>query len=741
MAVLLAVGLVTGCGASRETVTVTERPEPIASTEGSTQVATPPEVPIPTGYDTVQARRFDQGKMWTFENPPARYFRQQYGFKPSSSWFNRARLAALRFGDGCSASFVSGSGLVMTNHHCGRDYIEDVSRSGESLLEDGFYARSTGDERRVEGLHVDQLIRIEDVTDRVYRGTGDDPDARGQARQERADRLEERLTQEAKSKNERLRVEVVGLYSGAKYSAYTYRRYEDVRLVMAPELRLGFFGGAADNFTYPRYALDVAFFRVYDSDGEPLKTDSYFEWDTDGAEEGDPVFVVGNPGSTRRLSTISQLEFARDHELPARLDVLERRAEILEPYVENHPERADEYGLRNVLFTVENSVKNLRGQLRGLRDPYLMARRGKAERALRDSIVAVDSLRRRYASVFDQIEQLQQSKRTIAGKSGAFTAFSNVDLGSRVLTRAVYAYYYDFLRTRGAPEDRLENIREDAVKVEDWPAEVEKEFIEARLREIRSAYGPSHPTVQRLLGDRSPAALADSLVAQSALMDSTAYIKKLGEGYLSSKDASVPVMKALAPLFLNANRQMSDFNSSEQTLNAKLSRARFAVYGNTIPPDATFTLRIADGRVKGYPYNGTTAPAFTNFYGLYDHYFSYNSQAWSLPEEWVDPPEKLDLDTPINLVTTNDITGGNSGSPLLNRELEVVGLIFDGNIESLPNEFLYTSSTARAVAVDARGILEALDDVFQTDRLAQELTTGRLVATEDEANDSVTSDR
>jgi len=730
---IVALLLLAGCGSARETVTVTERPEPIPSTEGDTTVVEQPAiVDIPSRFDTAEAGRFDQGKMWTFDNPPREYLRNEYGFAPRDRWFKKARLGALRFGEGCSASFVSPNGLVMTNHHCGREYITKVSRTNENLLDEGFYAESTEAERRAADLHVDQLIQIEDVTDEIYADLEDGRDTGAQQRRQRVEELEETWTQEAKRKNNRLRVEVVSLYSGAKYSKYTYRRYEDVRLVMAPELRMGFFGGTPDNFTYPRYSFDVTFFRVY-VDDEPLETETHFSWDVDGAEEGEAVFVVGNPGSTSRLNTVAQLKYDRDHELPQRLNALRTRSGILEGYIRENPQQADAFDLRNPYFSIENSVKSLDGQLRGLRDPYLMARRGKAEIALYDSIQAVDSLRTRYASVIEKIKQNQQSKRIIADKNAAFVAFSNTSVGSRVLGRAVYAYYYDFLRTRGAAKDRLETIRSDAMEMDDWPKPVEKGFIAARLREVRDAFGASHPTVQKILQNRSPQEVAQHLVDNSALIDSTQYARLLGEGYLNSGDPSVPIINALAPLFFQTNRQLQDYISTEENLNARLNRARFAVYGPTMPPDASFTLRLSDGRIQSYPYNGTRASAFTNFFGLYDHYYSYGADVWKLPARWLSPPQAFDLDTPFNLVSTNDIAGGSSGSPLLNRDLEVVGLIFDSNIEALPNEYLYTNRTARAISVDARGILEAIRDLYGADRLAQELTTGTLVPSEDDA--------
>jgi hypothetical protein len=724
-AILLLALAVAGCGPSKETATVATVTETAPSTETKAPEPEPVTV-VPAGYDTVMAQRFDRGKMWTFENAPLDYFQAEYGFTPDEAWFRKARLGALRIPN-CSASFVSPHGLVMTNHHCARESISKVSKEGESLLDNGFYAESLDEERTVPDFYVEQVIEIEDVTDRVRSRIRKGGDTRGQNRDQAIEQMQEEMTSAAQRRDKDLSVEIAALYSGARYSAYTYRTFSDVRLVMAPELTLGFFGGAPDNFTYPRYTLDVAFFRVYGDDGEPITPAQHFSWNLDGSETGDAVFVVGNPGSTSRLSTVSQLTFARDHILPGQLDILETRSNILRPYIEQNPEKADEYDLRNTFFSIENSVKNFRGQLRGLRDPYLVARRAKAEQALHDSIMAVDSLRGVYGNVLREIEDLQRSKRTASKKNTAFAAFAAPSLGSRVLTRAVYGYFYDTLKRRGAGSDRLENIREEAMTITDWPAEVEAPFIAARLREIRDAFGANDPTVRSIMSNRTPEEIASSLVETSALMDSTKFAEMFDASFLSSKDPAVPLIQAIAPLFFTTTRQMSDFSSTEETLNGRLARARFAVVGTEIPPDATFTLRIADGRVKEYNYNGTRANAFTNFYGLYDHYYSYGSANWNLPERWVNMPQDLDLDTPLNLVTTNDISGGNSGSPLLNQDLEIVGLVFDSNIEALPNEFLYTTEKARAISVDARGILEAIRDVYEAERMVEELVEGRLI--------------
>jgi len=730
--------LVAGCGTPRETVEVAERPPSSADT-----VVSPADtlsgdgtvsgrVPLPTGYDTVQVGHFDRGKLWTFDQVPQDYFQSAYSVEADSQWLNKARKGALRFGDNCSASFVSAKGLVMTNHHCAREAISAAKQNGESLLKDGFYADSLEAERSVADLHVDQLVRVEDVTQRITEGEGPGGASLRGSRQQRADMLESVLTEQASSDNENLQVEVVELYHGAKYAAYTYRRYDDVRLVMAPELQIGYFGGEADNFTYPRYSLDVAFFRVYADDGTPLHPDVYFSWDQDGVEVGEPVFAVGNPASTNRLEMVSQWQYDRDYRLPARLEVFRSRQKLLGSYISNHPEKATATGLQNTYFSLRNSIKSLKGQLDGLQDPYLIARRGKAVRALRDTIAAIDSLSQ-YNRVVAQIKQLQQSKRILADKHRAFITFANLQLGSRILSRAVHGYYYDFLRTRGASPDRVQDIRSDAETIANWPAELEEAFLTTHLQEIRAAFGPDHPTMQKLFRARSPDSLATHLVRESALMDSTAFVKLLDEGYLKSKDPSVSVIEALAPLFLNTNRQMEDIRSTEKNLNRRLSRARRAIYGAQIPPEASFTLRISGGIVKGYSFNGAAAPPFTNFYGMYDRYYSHNRNDWALPERWITPPDSFDLATPLNLVSTNDISGGSSGSPLLNSDLEIVGVVFDSNMEALPNDYLFRNQRGRAISVDVRGILEALDNMYGATRLVREVT-GEGGATGNEAS-------
>ncbi len=734
-----------GCASPQEVAMVTERPTPTTETRPTTPPPTPPVTEAtPAPESDALLGRFDGGKMWTFDNPPLDYFEEAYGFRPDSTWFRKARLGALRFSTFCSASFVSPRGLVMTNHHCARESVTKVSKDEEDLIEEGFYAQGLDQERKVEDLYVEQLIAIEDVSERVHAASkavrGDNEKV--QALQNKAEQIEKQMTATVQAQDSTLRVEVIELYNGGQYAAYTFRRYDDVRLVMAPEKKLGYFGGDADNFTYPRYSLDMSFFRAYDKEGNALQTDNYFRWSTAGSREGDPVFVVGNPGSTSRLGTVSALEFERDFTSPEQIAALETRATAIKAYLDAAPDSVDTDALRNTYFSLTNSIKSSKGELEGLRDPDLIVRRAAAEDKLRRDLAANEELQEQYGGLFQDLEELQRSKKAVVSRMAAFSFFGT-QLGSRVMTRALYGYYYDTLKRRGfLPPDELAEIRKEALGFEDFPRDVEQALIAQRLRDVGQALGDADPTYRKITGGLPVDSVAAQLVRNTALTDSAGFATLLDKSYLGSGDATVEVIEALAPLYFTYAGQQQSFDNREELLNGQLAKARFALYGTSVPPDASFSLRIADGVVKGYDYNGTRAPAFTTFYGLYNHHFSYEkvSDDWDLPERWLDHPASFDRSTPLNLVSTNDITGGNSGSPLLNKDLEVVGLIFDGNIESLPNNYLFQDETARAVSVDARGILEALDDIYDADRIVLELTTGQMVATEAEADTALGSE-
>jgi len=674
----------------------------------------------------VDIGRFDGGKMWTFDNPPEQWLSEAYEIQTDSSWFAKARLGALRFGSNCSASFVSDRGLILTNHHCARESIADVSGEREDLLKDGFLAREKSEERKIANLYVEQLWEITDVTERVHRAgqvvRGDNERVR--ARLDKAREIEEAMTQSAKMRDSTLRVEVVELYSGERFAAYTYRRYEDVRLVMAPEKELGYFGGEQDNFTFPRYTLDMAFFRAYDQNGNVAMTPHHYDWSTKGVEAGEPVFVVGNPGSTSRLGSVSQLRFERDYVLKHQIEALQRRESLLRSFRGGDGPGSDE--IDNMWFSISNSLKALSGQLKGLRNDTLMAKRSAAEFQMREDLFKSDSLSARYGSVFQNIDELQRSKRAEAGRMKAFT-FLGTTIGSRILTRALYGYYYANLQQRGyADKSALDDIRKEALALKDFPLEADQAMMVIRFQELQEALGMNDPTIRSILGGLTIDSLASKIATTSVLSDSAGFAELLDTGYLSSDDPTVPVMSALAPLYFTAQRQAESFTNREDLLHAELASLRFALYGTDSPPDASFSLRISDGRVSGYRYNGTHAPAFTTFYGLYDHYYAYRnlSEAWDLPERWQNPPDTFVLSTPLNFVSTNDITGGNSGSPLLNEHLEIVGLIFDGNIESLPNVYIFSDRTARAISVDVRAIVVSLEHIYNAEFLVQEIMHG-----------------
>lgn len=693
----------------------------------------------PTVYgvdlDTVRAGRFDQGKMWTFDDPPARYFAETYGFDANAAWFERARLGALRI-PSCSASFVSPNGLVLTNHHCAREFASQVTEAGEALLDNGLVATDLADEREVEGFEADQLVDIVAVTDEVN-ATLDalPPEERPERRESLLEEIEARILAERGGEESGHVVEMISLYNGGRTSAYVFRRYTKAKLVMVPELQIGFFGGEPDNFSYPRYNLDFSLFRIYDDDGRPLHTEHYFPFDADGLEEGDPIFIVGNPGSTSRLQTVAELEFRRDVNDPSVVDLLRSRMAVLDGYIRAHPVEAEERDLRNTYFGLANSLEAQEGQVRGLRDPVILARRRDTERSFQTAIDADSALARRYGSLIADVAALQEQKRAEAAGFGAFLAMTSSDVSSSTLHRALIAFQVLSMRQGGAPADQVEPLLEELRSVPGQAPELDRAFVEARFHDFARSYGDDAPIVSAVLQGLSIEARAAAVVSGSQLQDSAAAVAAVEGGTVTLADPAIAVVRGYLPTFIQFQRMISSVFPQEEEIAAELGRARFEVYGTDVPPDATFSLRIADGVVQGYDYNGTRAPAFTTIYGLYDrHYSNLGYDDWALPERWLNPPGTLDLATPLNFVSTADIIGGNSGSPVLDEDLEVVGVVFDGNTESLPGDFIYLPEVNRAVTVDVRAILEALERIYDSDRLVVELTTGRLVETEAEAD-------
>jgi hypothetical protein len=685
--------------------------------------------------DTVQAGRFDMGKMWTFEYAPMDYFTATYGFQADQAWFDAARMAALRI-PGCSAAFVSPNGLVVTNHHCVRGAVVQVTRTGENLLDDGFLASSLEEERRIPNYYVDQLIAAEDVSEEVFqaldRATGEAE--RDRARREVVSRIQERLAALHPSAEGAVRVEVTALYNGGRYSAYTYRRHSDVRMVSAAELQLGFFGGDPDNFTYPRYALDFAFLRVYGSDGEPLRTDHFFRWSQEGVQEGDVVFVIGNPGPTNRLNTTSQLTFQRDWLVPAQKSFLGTRLSILQEFYDADPERGEAMDLRNQMFSLSNSLKANTGRLDALRDPAVMARKADGERRFQEALEGDPELRSRWGSLIPDMARVQDDKRELGPEYSAFVRLASGNTESALLTRALFAVTWLEARQAGAPVDTLNAIRQQILRITDPPVELEEALLAERIRDFQRYLGSGHPLTEEALGGRSPEGAATSLRTRSVLASREEASGAMDAGTLSLDDPAVRLAQVLLPYYRDFVFRFGAMEDMEQGMAAELGRARFAVYGTDVPPDASRSPRITDGVVLPYEYNGTLAPVYTTFFGLYDRFYSHGrSSDWDLPQRWVPPPPGLDLGTPLNFISTADTYGGNSGSPAVTPSLEIVGLNFDRNVDGLSRDFIYLPERGRNIMVDVRAIEEALRVVYQARRIVEEILTHRLVRTEAEA--------
>jgi hypothetical protein len=732
---LLLIGLlvVSACAPPREVLTITARPESIPSTEGES--ADEPLTDATVRYPEAAMQRFDDGRMWTFEAPPSAWFEEAYGFRPDETWLTRARMGALRFGDICSASLVSHRGLVMTNHHCARDFVAKISRTGERLLDEGFLALDEAQERPVRGLKVRQLIEIEDVSAEVNRAARDVPGwgPQAEAREKRVEAIERRMKARLSPSDSTREYTVVELIPGVRYSLYTYRVYHDVRLVWVPELEVGRFGGETDNFEWPRHTLDAAFFRIWEK-GEPLRTADHFMFDPSGADEGEAVFVVGNPGSTERLITVSQLEYQRDVSLPEDLMVLRDRIVLLDAFVHEQPALADSFDVRNDLMGANNQLKALEGQLAALEDGWVLSRTQAWEDSVRAALGASDSLASHYGRPFRDIRLIQQSKEISAPRARAFTQFLNPSVTSHILMRAMYGYVYALSARRGAPPETLKEIMDEAMTITDWPKELERVVIAARLEDFQRALGEEDPTVRRLLGSLTPQAMADSVAMHSALADSAGFRGLLESNYLASKDPTVELINTIGALYFTLDGQVQALSEREEAIIDRLAALRYHLAGDQASPDAGFTLRLTDGRVSSYTADSGSLPAFTRFAGMTELDARYgDGTEWDLPPRWESLPAGFDANVPLNLVATTDITGGNSGSPLLDQQLRIVGLVFDGNRESLASEYVFSDDQGRTIAVDVRALIEVLEVVEDADRLILELLEGAYYPLESEA--------
>jgi hypothetical protein len=628
----------------------------------------------------------------------------------------------------------------MTNDHCARESLTDVEQKGEDLSTNGFWAKTLQDERPVPGLYVDQLILLKDVTNEIQNEAD-----KGKTDAERELNTEKAIVEIEKKEQDStgLEVSVVPLYNGGKYSLYGYKRYTDVRLVFAPEMQIGYFGGDYDNFTFPRYNLDCSFFRVYDKDGKPLKTDHYFKWNSKGAAAGEPIFVIGNPGRTDRLNTVSQLEYLRDVAYPETLDLIDGLIQVYSRLIQEDPDRKNE--LTNELLRYTNSQKAYKGMLKGLRNPVLMQKKKDFEQKFKAAVKSNPDLNSRYGNLWDEISENRGELKNISNK--LFALSLNPSHTSEYFTMA--QELIDLADQLKLPEDqRYEYYKGTELDTtineifpEDFNKEYNKQMLEEQLSIMVKNLGYEDQFVKDLVDDKTINDAADNLIERSYLTSSEkikGLIKKGPDAILNSGDPFINFVLRSENTRKELDRTSKQLETQNDWLSEELGKALFEVYGTSIPPDATFTLRIADGVVKGFPYNGTIAPPISTFYGMYNRYYSFNKKfPWNLPKKWENPPKDFDLSTPFDFVATNDIVGGNSGSPVINEKGEIVGVAFDGNIQSLPGSFIYTEDENRMVAVHSEGMIKALKLVYKADRLTDELINGKIMPDNNQAEIAV----
>lgn len=670
----------------------------------------------------------DEG-MWLFNAPPIRALRERYGFEPTPEWLEHVQRASVRFNSGGSGSFVSADGLVMTNHHVGSDALHKLSTAEHDYVKEGFQARRLADEAKCPDLELNVLMNIEDVTARVNAAVKPDmaPAAAHKARRAAMNTIEKESADKTG-----LRSDVVTLYQGGLYHLYRFKKYTDVRLVLAPEQAIAFFGGDADNFEYPRYDLDVCFFRVYEQD-KPARVEHYLAWNPDGAGDGELVFVSGHPGRTNRQNTVAHLEFLRDRSFPYSLDKIRRREVMLRSFSERSLENARR--AQDDLFMYQNGRKARLGGLEGLQDPAILTRKRAEEKSLREAVARDPKLSQSTGNAWDDVaESLRHLgeiyfRWDLLEQGSAFN--SQLFQIARGLTRmAEESAKPNADRLREYRESNLESLKQTLFS----PAPIYKDLEKVKLADSLGMYfelaGSENALLGKVLAGRSPRERAAELIDGTQLIDVAAR-KRLAEGGLKALEASTDPMLQLARLVDGPARALrrtyeEKIEEPQRQAYGRVALARFALYGTDTYPDATFTLRLSFGVVRGYTEVGRQVPPWTTLGGAFQHADAHqNRDPFRLPESWTRSKDRLTLSTPLNFVSTPDIIGGNSGSPVVNRAGQLVGIIFDGNLPSLVWDFVYSEEQGRAISVHSAGILEALRKVYAADWLADELLAGK----------------
>lgn len=676
---------------------------------------------------TVSFARMDEG-MWPFNNIPRTEIKKKYGFDVTDEWLKKVQLASVRFNNGGSGSFVSPNGLVLTNYHIVEDIVNEVSTPEKDLAKEGFVARSSAQEIKAPSLELNVLMSLEDVTkrinDAVKPGSSD-------AEAFAARRKEISAIEAESTKATGLRSDVITLYQGGRYNLYRYKKYTDVRLVFVPEFQAAFFGGDPDNFNFPRFNIDMALVRVYEND-QPVHPASYFKWSTAGAREGDLAFVTGNPGSTSRLNTVAHLNELRDTSIPIILRLLERREAMLKKYMTMGEEQTRQ--AQNELNSIQNSLKVYRGRIDGLKDKALLDRKQREEDALRKSIAADPNRQKMYGDAWDAIAKAHRDYPTYIKERRIFDQAGGFNTALFDVARTVVRLAAENEKPNGERLPEYTDARRASLELGLYsPAPIHDDFEKLKLADslafMVELLGADNALAKQIMNGKTPEARAAELIEGTKLKD-VAVRKELVAGGSKAIEASTDPMIVLARAIDPKAREMrkrfeSEVSAVERANYAKIARARFDTEGTNIYPDATFTLRLSYGTVKGYMENGKKVTPFTTLGGLYERSANFKAEfPYNLPPRWMSKKSAVNLTTPFNFVTTDDIIGGNSGSPTINKNAELIGLIFDGNIQSLVGDYIYDESANRAISVDARGMIEVLRKVFDANEIADELTKG-----------------
>lgn len=678
--------------------------------------------------DTVKAGKYDTGKMWTFEFPPYQYLKEKYGFEAAKEWFDDVRLSALRI-PGCTASFVSEDGLVMTNNHCARGVQRQVQKEGEDLAKTGFIAATLEEERKIPNYVAEQLVFLQDVTEQITSEINKGKDLKEKIS------IREKMMKETKAKYEKetgLKCDVTTYYNGSLFFVQGFKVFKDVRLVFQPEEGIGYFGGDPDNFTFPRYNLDCTFYRVYDENGKPVKSKNFFKWSENGAAEGELVFTVGNPGSTNRLRTVAQLEYLRDIQYRNSSFLMNTLYFKLDELKKTNPSKAEEY--ENLRLAFSNGWKSITQTYKALCDPYLIARKKDFEKKALEFVNSDPSLKATYGDVWKSIATTRAEMKEIDIKLAAFSVNNTYSARHWVIAYELVRYAREMQLPEEKRDTNLQSKRYKDMISNIFPKNFDP-VLEAAKLVINLDYmdlnlGKSNHLVAKIFNGKNSEEAAKALLAKTLFKD-----KETVKSFFAMKPEEIlalddPFIKHFADnydLIKQLRERQKEVNDTENITFGLVGQILYKMYGTSISPDANRTLRISDGLMEGYNYNGTVAPVKTTFFGLYDRFFSFNKQyPFSLPERWSEIPKDLDLSTPFNFVSTNDIVGGNSGSAIINKNAEVIGLAFDGNIESLVGNFIYLPEENRTVGVDSKGMYEAIRKVYKANKLADELKNGKL---------------